>query len=59
MQAMNAFNAVICEIASKLKVTLVDVEKVLPKSTDFMFDDVHYTENGAQSVAQIIFSEIQ
>ena len=31
----------------------------LPKSTEFMFDDVHYTEKGAQAVAQIVFGEMQ
>jgi lysophospholipase L1-like esterase len=59
MQAMNAFNAAICDIARKLQVTLIDVEKSLPKSVALMFDDVHYTEKGAHDVAQIIFDDMQ
>ncbi len=59
MQAMNTFNAAIRDIAGKLQVALIDVEKFLPKSTEFMFDDVHYTEEGAQKVAQIVFDDMQ
>ncbi len=59
MQAMNAFNAAICDIASKLEVVLIDAEKSLPKSKEFMYDDVHYTEEGAKTVAQIVFDDMQ
>ncbi len=58
-QAMRAFNAATREIAHREEVDLVDVERVLPKSTDFMFDDVHYTVLGAETVARTIAESVQ
>jgi hypothetical protein len=57
-QAMRAFNAVIREIACQEQVILVDLEASLPKSPEFMYDDVHYTVEGARVVARIFLESV-
>ena len=52
--AMVRFNATTRHIANSTGTTLIDLDQELPKSVEFMYDDVHYTVAGAQQVAQII-----
>ena len=54
MNAMQAFNSATRDLARRAQVSLIDVDSRLPKTKDFMYDDVHYTAEGAQRVAEII-----
>jgi hypothetical protein len=53
-QAMLAFNAASREVASAHNAIFVDLEAMIPKSTDMMYDDVHYTAAGARAVVEAV-----
>ncbi len=50
-QAMNAYNEVTRAVAAEQKVDLYDAAKSLPKSLEYFFDDVHYTDKGSRELA--------
>jgi hypothetical protein len=52
--AMDRFNDAIRTFAVSRKAPFVDLEAALPKSTELLYDDVHYTSDGAAEVASII-----
>lgn len=52
--AMRAFNAAALEIAKSLGTLSVDLEPNIPKRIDMMYDDVHYTREGAKHVAAVV-----
>ena len=52
--AQRAFNAVARRVASAEGVVLVDAEQRVPKDLDHFSDDVHYTEQGARLLAQLV-----
>ena len=56
--AMDAFNAAVRGIARGSNVTLVDLERAVPKSPEWMYDDVHYTVAGAQKVAEEFVAQV-
>jgi hypothetical protein len=41
-------------IAQQQEVMLVDLERQVPKQTEFMYDDVHYTRQGSELAAKTI-----
>ena len=56
--AMDAFNATVRELAARSDTMLVDLEQSVPKSSEWMYDDVHYTVTGAAGVARIFFDQL-
>ena len=56
--ALGKYNDVLRSLAAELHVPLIDLAKTLPKTTEFFYDDDHYTVQGAQEVAQQIAHSI-
>jgi lysophospholipase L1-like esterase len=55
---MNAFNTTVRKLAIHPDIMLVDLEHSLPKSSEWMYDDVHYTVSGAARVARILLDQL-
>jgi lysophospholipase L1-like esterase len=55
---MQLFNQAVRELARELNVPLVDLEAHVPKTGDYLFDDVHPTEKGIQIEVQHLFEAI-
>lgn len=53
-RAMKQYNDVTRRLASQFDVPLVDLGRVLPKSSDIMYDDCHFNLNGARIAAECI-----
>ncbi len=47
-QAMERMNDSMRQIANSLDVPLYDLARLMPKSTEFFYDDVHFNTNGAR-----------
>ncbi len=58
LSAMETFNQSVREIAETHHALLVDLEHLFPKSSEFMYDDVHYTVKGAEKVAKEIADRV-
>jgi len=58
MTAMQVFNETSRELAKDQGVWFVDLESSLIKSTEFMYDDVHYTNAGAHRVASLFIAQL-
>lgn len=58
MTAMQAFNETSRGLAKDQGAWFVDLESNLIKSTEFMYDDVHYTAAGANHVARIFLEQL-
>ena len=41
-KGLHLYNDKIRQVAEKQKIELIDLEKILPKSTRYFYDDVHY-----------------
>lgn len=54
-QAMEAFNNALKEEAERGGADLIDLAKMLPKTTKVFYDDMHYNNNGALKIADILF----
>lgn len=54
LEMENAANTIIREIGSDYGVTIIDLEKTIPKNPKYFADFVHFTDSGAQIVAQKI-----
>lgn len=48
-QAMEAYNDVMRGVAAESGILLFDLARVLPKSLDYFYDDVHFNVEGAQA----------
>lgn len=55
---MGEFNKTTREAAMSCGALLVDLEPYLPKETEYMYDDVHYTVKGAEQVARKVLDAI-
>lgn len=51
IDGMQQFNSATRRLAAELDVELVDLERRMPKTTDYMYDDVHFTRAGNELVA--------
>ena len=56
--AMDSFNTTIRELAIHPDIMLVDLEQSVPKSSEWLYDDVHYTISGAAGVARVFFNQL-
>jgi hypothetical protein len=52
-------NGVVRRVASDLAVPLVDADSSMPKTTEFFGDDVHYTDQGAEFVAERVLEVVE
>jgi lysophospholipase L1-like esterase len=52
-------NGVLRRVASDLSVPLVDADSSMPKTTEFFGDQVHYTDAGAEFVAERVLEVLQ
>jgi len=52
------FNQIIKEVAAQEKVTLIDLEKSIPKDSSYLLDMVHLNQKGSQLAAKIISQEL-
>ena len=55
-KAMDSYNARVMDICRKADLECVDLAKLLPPSTDVFYDDMHFNESGARSVADSLAS---
>jgi hypothetical protein len=55
---MQKFNDVTRKIAKDEPIAFVDLEKEVPKTTEYVYDDVHFTRRGNERVAEVIGDEI-
>jgi len=53
-RAMEQYNDVTRRLASEFNLPLVDLGRVLPKSSEIMYDDCHFNVNGARVAAECV-----
>ncbi len=53
-RALEQYNDVTRRLASEFKISLVDLGRALPKSSEIMYDDCHFNLNGARIAAECI-----
>jgi hypothetical protein len=47
------YNDITRQVAQRHGLLLIDLEQELPKNSDFYYDFIHFTQDGAQQVGQI------
>ena len=52
---LQMYNAVTREVARDKSVHLIDLSQILPKSSYYFYDTMHFTNEGAQEVADILY----
>ncbi len=57
-QAMNQFNEATKDLAKKYNIPFVDLDAQMPKTSEYLSDDVHYTTKGQTLVAELFFREL-
>ena len=55
-QAMEAYNDAVRGVAAQFDVPLLDLARLLPKSGEYFYDDVHFNPRGAQTVGGMLAS---
>lgn len=55
---LGLYNDIIKRIGESNNVLVIDLAKKMPKSTLYYYDLLHFNNNGAKKVAEIIFSEL-
>ena len=53
-KGMKMYNETLVKICLKNKIECIDLAKQLEKKTSIFWDDMHFTEHGAQMVAKIL-----
>jgi lysophospholipase L1-like esterase len=56
---INAYNEKIRRIAQNEQVILIDLEKAVPKTLDYFYDDVHYKAKAHDVIAEYLSREIK
>ena len=56
--AMKQYNEKIKEISIKQSVFLIDLEKEIPKSLEYLYDDVHYQDKAYDLIAEFLSKKI-
>ena len=52
-------NDIVREVATTENVMLVDLDEIVPKSNDWLYDMVHLHGKGSEKVATIIFKHLE
>ena len=55
---LELYNDATRKIASSNGVWLLDLAREMPKSADYFYDTLHFTNAGAQKVAEIIYPKL-
>lgn len=50
--ALETFNRTLLEVCAAHRLDCLDLDARIPRTTEFFFDDVHFTERGATAVAE-------
>jgi lysophospholipase L1-like esterase len=53
-KGISAINQITRDFCSENKLKCIDLARLLPPSTEYFFDDMHFNEDGAHRVAEII-----
>ena len=56
LREMNRFNDAVRKLSRDDGVELIDLDKEIPKSLDYFYDDVHFTPKGAEKASEVISS---
>lgn len=56
---MHLYNEVILKVAKEMSVAVVDVDKAIPKSGEYFFDDVHLKDKATEIESQLIVEKIR
>lgn len=57
-EVMQLYNKSVIEICKELNIQCIDLANELKKDQDYFYDDMHYTNIGADSVSAIIYRQI-
>lgn len=57
-EAFQAFNKIIVEVATDLEVSFIDLNNIIPKDEEYIYDSVHLTNKGSILAANSIFEFI-
>ena len=55
----HALNNVHRIVAAEQHVPLIDLDKLVPKTTEYMYDTVHLSEKGSRFVAEVVAKELE
>lgn len=58
-EILQQYNQETKDIASKNNIPVIDLAELMPKNSLYYYDFIHYTNEGAAVVSQIIFDETQ
>jgi hypothetical protein len=58
-RGMQLFNAAGREVAEERGVGHVDLEAVVPKTLEYLYDDVHYTSKACELIAKAFFEHLE
>lgn len=54
----NNFNNIVRDVAGKNGIELIDLDKMIPKNNKFMYDNVHFNNNGSKYASELIANYI-
>jgi lysophospholipase L1-like esterase len=57
-EILKLYNGVMRQVAAQHQVLLIDLAAVLPKTSRYFYDSYHFTNDGCQAVAEIIFRHL-
>jgi hypothetical protein len=57
-QRLELYNDVVREVGKRANVLVIDLANEMPKSSKYYYDFSHYTNEGAEKVAEIIFKHL-
>lgn len=58
-QIMELYNNQTRQVAAETKTVLVDLARQLPKSSEYFYDGIHYTNAGAAKIAGIVSADLK
>lgn len=53
-RGMDAYNDAVRQLAAEMGVELIDLEREIPKTLDYLYDHVHFSVNGSKKVAEVL-----
>lgn len=54
MRGMNAYCEAVRSLGNELGVEVIDLEREIPKTLEYLFDDVHFTVKGCERAGEVI-----
>lgn len=58
LRGMEIYNEATRRVASEMGVELIDLERIVPKELEFLYDECHFTAKGAELVAQAVSNHL-